>query len=104
MENTQYRVKVDYTVTSIFSVESGLKQGNALSPILFNIVLEKVIRELQCTEEGSGAINNRAVRLFGFTDGLDIIEETHTRQQPPQQKISWECFKIEFGEKFVDQY
>jgi len=27
-------------------VKSGLRQGNAMSPTLFNIVLEKVIREM----------------------------------------------------------
>lgn len=66
-----------------FSVESDLnclKQGDALSPILFNVALEKVIRELQRTDEEGMSINNRAVRLFGFTDDLDIIGETHTRQ------------------------
>lgn len=76
MENTQYRVRVDSTVSSPFSVESGLKQGDALSPILFNVALEKVIRELLHTEEGGVSINNRAVRLLGFADDLDIIGET----------------------------
>jgi len=65
MENTQYRVRVDNTVSSPFSVESGLKQGDALSPIMFNVALEKVIRELRRTEEGGVSINNNnsTVRL-----------------------------------------
>lgn len=51
IENTQHRVWVDNIVSSSLSVESGLKQEDALSPILFKVFLEKVIRELQRTEE-----------------------------------------------------
>lgn len=94
-------------VSSPFSVESGLiwlKQGDAFSSILFTVALEKVITELQRTEEGGMSINNRAVRLFSFADDQDIIGETYTRQQLPQQKKNWERLKIEFREKFVDQY
>jgi hypothetical protein len=31
-----------------FTVDTGLKQGDALSLILFILVLEKVVRKLQC--------------------------------------------------------
>jgi len=48
MENTQYTVRVDKTMSTPFTVNTGLKQGDTLSPILFNLVLEKVGRELQC--------------------------------------------------------
>lgn len=75
-------------MSSPFSVETGLNclKQNAFSPILFTVALEKVIRELQRTEEGGMSINNRTVSLFGFADDLDIMGETYTRQQPPQQK------------------
>jgi len=45
MENTQYTVRVDNTMSTPFTVDTGLKQGDALSPILFNLVLEKVVRD-----------------------------------------------------------
>jgi len=44
MENTKYQVRVDQTTSEEFQVTTGLKQGYALSPLLFNIALEKVIR------------------------------------------------------------
>lgn len=37
MEGTQYQN----------SVETGLQQDDALSPILFNLVLEKAVREME---------------------------------------------------------
>jgi hypothetical protein len=47
MEGTQYQIKVDQTTSETFTVEIGLKQGYALSPILFNLILEKMVREIQ---------------------------------------------------------
>jgi len=44
MENTQYTVVVDKTMFTLFTVDTGLKQGDALSPILFNLALAKVVR------------------------------------------------------------
>jgi len=73
MEDTQYHVRVENTVSSPFSVESCLKQEDALSSILLNVELEKVVRKLQYTK-GYVSINNRKLRLLGFAD--DIIGET----------------------------
>jgi len=33
-------------------VTTGLRQGDAISPVLFNIVLEKVVREAALNKEG----------------------------------------------------
>jgi len=38
MENTQYTGRVDITMTTPFTVDTGLKQEDTLSPILFNLV------------------------------------------------------------------
>lgn len=52
MENTEYKIRVEYTVSETFEVRTGLKQGDSLSLSLFNIALEKVIRELQSETTG----------------------------------------------------
>lgn len=41
MENTQYKIRVECTVSETFEVRTGLKQGDSLSPTLFNIAIEK---------------------------------------------------------------
>jgi len=46
MEGTKYQVGVDQTTFEEFQVITGLKQGDALSPLLFNIALEKVIKSV----------------------------------------------------------
>lgn len=74
MKDTQYRVRVNNIVlSSSFSVESGLKQGDAIFSIPFYVALEEVVKELQRTEEEGVVINNRKLRLLGFADDLDIL-------------------------------
>jgi hypothetical protein len=52
MKNTKYRVRTQNVTSETFTVETGLKQGGALSPVLFNLALEKVVRILQDNEDG----------------------------------------------------
>lgn len=47
MEEIKYRVRVDNKLSSPFTVDTGLKQDDSLSPVLFNLALEKMIRKLQ---------------------------------------------------------
>lgn len=44
MEGTKYQGRVDSILSDIFTVETSLKQGDALSPLLFNLALEKAVR------------------------------------------------------------
>jgi len=40
------KVKVNSTYTSEFRVESGVKQGDPLSPTLFSLVIDTVLKKL----------------------------------------------------------
>jgi len=71
LEGTQYQIKADQTTFETFTAETGLKQGDALSPILFNLVLEKAVRVMQ--KEATGVkINQRKIQILGFADDLNI--------------------------------
>lgn len=48
--NTSSRVKVNNEISSSFTINSGLKQGDAMSPVIFNMALESVIRKIPRTE------------------------------------------------------
>jgi len=40
-------VRIEGTLSSFFENKTGLKQGDSLSPILFNLALQKVIQSIK---------------------------------------------------------
>lgn len=67
IEGTKYQVRVDQTTSKEFQVITGLKQRNTLSPLLFNIALEKLIRSVQ--NNGCGIeIGASKLDVLGFVD------------------------------------
>ena len=55
-------------MSDIFPIRNGLKQGDALSPLLFNFALEYAIRRVQVNQDG--------LKLSGthhYTDDVNIL-------------------------------
>lgn len=51
---------------------TGLKQGDTLLPLLFNIALEKVVRSIQRDNCGIN-IGSKQIGILGFSDDLNIV-------------------------------
>jgi hypothetical protein len=64
-------VKIEGTLSGTFKSEIGLRQGDGVSTMLFNIALEGVIRRAGVEKEGS--IFTKSIQLLGFADDIDII-------------------------------
>jgi sorting nexin-29 len=57
-----------------FHVQNGLRQGDALACILFNIALEKIIRDANINQPGN--IFYKSVQILAYADDIDIISRS----------------------------
>jgi hypothetical protein len=76
---TLIRVQVGNLVTDPTKVNSGLRQGNSLSPILFNVVLEKVIREMKIGPNKGIRLQDTSIGLLAYANDIVLMEESQDR-------------------------
>lgn len=67
---TYIKMKAGSDTTEQIPVKSGLRQGNSMSSILFNVVLLKVIRAMNVQHDEGLKLQNSSIRLLAYADDL----------------------------------
>jgi len=71
LQDANGEVKIQSQQTKASGIERGLRQGDALFTMLFNIVLDKVIKNLQTYLDGT--IFNRMSQYIAYADDVLIL-------------------------------
>jgi Reverse transcriptase (RNA-dependent DNA polymerase) len=71
LTDTKCKIMILNVLSEPFNIETGLRQGDKLSTILFNLALEKVIRAMSINWKGS--IFSTSKTLTAFADDADLI-------------------------------
>jgi hypothetical protein len=70
LQDTKLKGKINNTEQ--FEVRTGVKQGDPLSPFLFSIVMDVIIKKLEIR----GNISTRLKKLSGYADEVLIMART----------------------------
>lgn len=76
MEGSHACVCLQGERTAPFKIGSGLRQGDSLSPLLFNFALEKAVRLVMQVE--GGAVVGQRLKCLAFADDIALLAEKET--------------------------
>jgi len=68
---TYSRVRVGKHLSDMFPVKNGLKQRNAVTPLLFNFTVEYAIRRVQVNQDGLKLKGTH--HFLVYADGVNIL-------------------------------
>jgi hypothetical protein len=71
INGTKIKVKLANMLSHPVEVVTGLRQGDALSPILFNLVLEKIIRETNLCE--GVELGRSTINILAYVDDIALL-------------------------------
>lgn len=71
MRHSKCQIRANGELSKPLEIRNGLRQGDALAPILFNLVLDKVVKRANIY--GSGTIINKSLQIMAYADDVIIV-------------------------------
>ena len=72
MAGSKATVRVDNQYTSTFPITNGARQGDALSSVLFDLVLRAILQKMNIT----GHIGTKSTQTLPYTDNVAIMSRS----------------------------
>jgi len=72
MVGSKATVSVDNQYTSMFPITNGVRQGDALSTVLFDLVLEAILQKMYI----SGLIGTKSTQILACADDVVIMSRS----------------------------
>ena len=74
IQKTRSAVRIEGTLTSLFRNNRGLKQGDPLSLLLFNLALQKVIQSMKMVPSGI-KMGKDKLNVLAYADDTVLMEK-----------------------------
>jgi hypothetical protein len=85
-------VKIQNDCSESFETLRGLKQGDVLSTLLFNVVLEIIVRRAKL--QTTGTIYNKETQLLAYVDDIDIVGRSQSAVRDADLALEEEAAKV----------
>ncbi len=88
---TEMAVRVGSTLTSMFPSNIGIRQGDILSPLLFNLFINELPLKLQASDINAPVLVNRSVPCLLYADDLILLSLSKSGLQASLNLLSRFC-------------
>jgi hypothetical protein len=95
LNDTYGKIHISKYLSDTFPIQNGIKQGVALSPLLFNFPLEYTIRKVQ--ENQVGLKLNGTHQLLGYADDVNLLGDNIDTTKKNTQTLTFSVRSAPFG-------
>ena len=71
LTNVMSQVRIQNAPSEFFEIMDGVRQGDPLATLEFNIALEKAVRS--CSVDSNSTIYRKSSQLLGYADDIDLV-------------------------------